>query len=38
MLAGERWQSLVLKGVAGYIESIDGVERLRALTKSDKVL
>jgi len=37
MLAGERWRDLVLKGVADYVESIDGVGRLRALIKTDKV-
>jgi len=37
MLAGESWRELVLGSVADYIESIDGVGRLRALTKTDKV-
>lgn len=37
MLAGESWRDLVLGSVADFIESIDGVGRLRALTKTDKV-
>jgi len=36
MLAGERWRDLVMKSVADYVESIDGVGRLRALTRTDK--
>jgi len=37
MLKGESWERLVPKGVAAFIKEIDGVNRLRDLTKSDKV-
>jgi len=37
MLKGESWEELVPKGVAAFIKEIDGVNRLRDLTKSDKV-
>jgi nicotinamide-nucleotide adenylyltransferase len=37
MLEGRNWKELVPKSVADYIDSIDGVERLRDLTKSDKI-
>jgi nicotinamide-nucleotide adenylyltransferase len=37
MIDGENWEELVPKSVAGYINSIDGVERLRDLFKTDKV-
>jgi len=36
MLEGEDWKELVPRSVAEYIESIDGVGRLKDLTKSDK--
>lgn len=37
MLAGEDWKSLVPDSVAGFIEEIDGVVRLRDLNKKDTV-
>lgn len=37
MLKDESWEELVPKGVAALIKEIDGVNRLRDLTKSDKV-
>jgi len=37
LLNGESWEKLVPKSVAEFIEEIDGVNRLRDLTKSDKV-
>jgi len=37
MLKGESWEKLVPKGVAAFIKEIDGVNRLRDLTKSDKM-
>lgn len=37
MLKDESWKKLVPKSVAAFIEEIDGVNRLRDLTKSDKI-
>ncbi|MDH5460577.1 MAG: nicotinamide-nucleotide adenylyltransferase, partial [Candidatus Bathyarchaeota archaeon] len=37
LLNGESWEKLVPKSVAEFINEIDGVNRLRDLTKSDKV-
>jgi nicotinamide-nucleotide adenylyltransferase len=37
MLIGGNWEELVPKSVAAFIKEIDGVNRLRDLTKSDKV-
>jgi len=37
MLKDESWEKLVPKSVAAFIREIDGVNRLRDLTKSDKV-
>lgn len=37
ILADESWERLVPKSVADFIKEIDGVNRLRDLTKSDKV-
>ena len=37
LLNGESWEKLVPKSVAEVIKEIDGVNRLRDLTKSDKV-
>lgn len=37
MLKGESWEKLVPKSVAKFIKEIDGVSRLRDLTKSDKM-
>ena len=37
LLNGESWEKLVPKSVAKFIKEIDGVNRLRDLTKSDKV-
>jgi len=37
MLKGESWEKLVPKSVATFIKEIDGINRLRDLTKSDKV-
>jgi nicotinamide-nucleotide adenylyltransferase len=37
MLKDESWEKLVPKSVAAFIKEIDGVNRLRDLTKSDKV-
>lgn len=37
LLKGESWEELVPKSVAEFIKEIDGVNRLRDLTKSDKV-
>ena len=36
LVKAENWEELVPKAVARYIKSIDGVERLRDLLKSDK--
>jgi len=37
MLNEENWKELVPKGVAKFIEEIQGVERLKDLTKTDKI-
>ncbi|MEM2280481.1 MAG: nicotinamide-nucleotide adenylyltransferase [Candidatus Bathyarchaeia archaeon] len=37
MLKGENWEELVPEGVASFIKEIGGVERLKDLTKTDKV-
>ncbi|MEM3703010.1 MAG: nicotinamide-nucleotide adenylyltransferase [Candidatus Bathyarchaeia archaeon] len=37
ILKGENWEELVPKSVAEFIKEIGGVERLKDLTKSDKV-
>ncbi|MFB3888710.1 MAG: nicotinamide-nucleotide adenylyltransferase [Candidatus Bathyarchaeia archaeon] len=37
MLKGESWRTLVPESVAEFIVEIDGVNRLRELTKTDKV-
>jgi nicotinamide-nucleotide adenylyltransferase len=37
MLKDENWQELVPKSVVSFIKQIDGVNRLKDLTKSDKV-
>ena len=37
MLAGEDWESLVPAEVVKVIENVKGVERLRDITKSDKI-
>ena len=37
LLNGESWEKLVPESVAEFIKEIDGVNRLRDLTKSDKV-
>lgn len=37
MLSGEEWESLVPKAVISIIKNINGVERLRDITKSDKI-
>jgi len=37
MLKEESWEKLVPKSVAAFIKGIDGVNRLRDLTKSDKM-
>jgi nicotinamide-nucleotide adenylyltransferase len=37
MLVGKDWQSLVPKGVAAFVNEIDGVQRLRDLKKTDRV-
>jgi nicotinamide mononucleotide adenylyltransferase len=37
MLKGESWETLVPESVAAFIREIDGVNRLRDLTKSDKL-
>jgi nicotinamide-nucleotide adenylyltransferase len=37
MLRGENWEKLVPKNVAVFIKEIDGINRLRDLTKSDKL-
>jgi len=37
MLEGKSWEKLVPKSVAEFVKEIDGVNRLRDLTKSDKV-
>ncbi|MEM3703502.1 MAG: nicotinamide-nucleotide adenylyltransferase, partial [Candidatus Bathyarchaeia archaeon] len=37
MLKGENWDELVPKSVAEFIKDIGGIERLKDLTKSDKV-
>ncbi|MEM2092173.1 MAG: nicotinamide-nucleotide adenylyltransferase [Candidatus Bathyarchaeia archaeon] len=38
MLAGLNWEELLPKSVAAYIKEINGVERLRDLARSDKVI
>ncbi len=38
MLAGSSWEELLPKSVATYIKEIKGVERLRDLAKTDKVV
>ena len=38
MLSGEPWEELVPGPVAEYIKAIGGVERLRELAKTDKVV
>jgi nicotinamide-nucleotide adenylyltransferase len=38
MLKGKNWQSLVPKAVADVIEEINGIERLRELSKTDHIL
>ncbi len=35
MVAGEDWQALVPAPVAGYIERIDGVGRVRAVASAE---
>jgi len=37
MLKSDSWQELVPKSVTAFIEEIDGVNRIRDLTKSDKI-
>lgn len=37
MLSGEEWQSLVHPEVVKVVESVGGVERLKDITKSDKI-
>jgi nicotinamide-nucleotide adenylyltransferase len=37
MLKGESWEKLVPKSVAAFVKEIDGVNRLRDLTKSDRM-
>jgi len=37
MLKGESWTTLVPKSVAGFINEIDGVNRLRDLARTDKI-
>jgi len=37
MLKGENWEELIPKSVATFIKAIDGINRLRDLTKSDKI-
>jgi nicotinamide-nucleotide adenylyltransferase len=37
MVKGEKWEEFVPKSVATFIKEIDGINRLRDLTKSDKV-
>jgi nicotinamide-nucleotide adenylyltransferase len=36
MVKGESWEKLVPKSVVAFIKEIDGVNRLKDLTKSDK--
>jgi len=38
MLAGSSWEELLPKSVAAYIKEINGVERLRDLAKTDKIV
>ncbi|MEM2308898.1 MAG: nicotinamide-nucleotide adenylyltransferase [Candidatus Bathyarchaeia archaeon] len=38
MLAGLNWEELLPKSVVAYIKEINGVERLRDLARSDKVI
>jgi len=38
MLAGSSWEKLLPKSVAAYIKEINGVERLRDLAKTDKIV
>ncbi len=38
MLKGDNWAELVPKSVAAFINQIDGVNRLRDLTRSDKIV
>jgi nicotinamide-nucleotide adenylyltransferase len=37
MLIGRGWERLVPKSVAAFVKEIDGINRLRDLTKTDKV-
>jgi nicotinamide-nucleotide adenylyltransferase len=37
MLNGDNWQTLVPKSVADFIEEVDGVNRIRDLSRTDKV-
>jgi len=37
MLEGKSWEKLVPKSVAAFLKEIDGINRLRDLTKSDKM-
>ena len=37
MVSGEKWMNLVPRSVAQFIEEINGVERLRDLSKTDRV-
>jgi nicotinamide mononucleotide adenylyltransferase len=37
MLKGESWTKLVPESVADFIREIDGVNRLRDLTRTDKI-
>lgn len=37
MMNGESWKELVPKAVVAYIEKIDGTNRLKDLTKSDRI-
>lgn len=36
LLAGENWEELVPRSVAKYLQQIDGVERMREISQSDK--
>lgn len=38
MLSGSSWEELLPKSVAAYIKEINGVERLKDLAKSDKIV
>jgi nicotinamide-nucleotide adenylyltransferase len=37
MIKDENWEKLVPKNVAAFIKEIDGINRLKDLSKSDKV-